>query len=245
VSLDSRIDAGAFVVPGAGDLDFAVVGGAAFDAEAAGAHGGEKGFDAVDAVPEEVGVGGFEASGAAGIGGLTWPMLPLRTAWVLVPKRREEDEKTGMRAFSAGIEDADRIGEGAGDGFVDEGGFACLEAGEELFEVGATVVGLEEDDIDFVEQFIDGRDDFDAVLLDLSGEFGDALGAGLDVFAALSNGSDDTNAHEFWGLRGGGVEHLGEGDGVRGIETDDASADVLSGARLGEQSGESAGDGGE
>ena len=93
-------DAGAIAVPGAGDLDFAIVGGAAFDGEAAGAHGGEEGFDSVDAIPEEVGVGGFEG-GVSAV--MTLPMLPWRTAWVFLPKRREEEEKMGVWVLAAAL----------------------------------------------------------------------------------------------------------------------------------------------
>jgi hypothetical protein len=108
--------------------------------------------------------------------------------------------------------------------------------------MGSAVVGLEEDDVDFVEEVGDGGDDFDALVFDLLGEFGDAFGTGLDVFAALGVSGDDADAHEFRGLRGFGVEEFGERDGVGGIEANDAGADVLG---LSEGGGERGGDEGD
>ena len=61
-------DAGAAAGPRAADLDFAVGRGGAGDGLAAGAHDGEEGFAAVDPVPEEVGVVGFEWGWASGFG---------------------------------------------------------------------------------------------------------------------------------------------------------------------------------
>ena len=223
-------------------MDFAIVGGAAFDGEAAGAHGGEEGFDSVDAIPEEVGVGGFEGGGTAGVCGDDFADAALAHGLGVFAEAKGGGGEDGRVGFGGGVEDADGVGEGASDGFVDEGGFAGFEAGEDLFEVRSAVVGLEEDDIDLVEEVGDGGDDFDALVFDLLGEFGDAFGAGLDVFAALGVSGDDADAHEFGGLRGFGVEEFGERDGVGGIEADDAGADVLG---LSEGGGERGGDEGD
>ena len=60
------INTHAAAAPGAGDLDQALGGRAAFDALAAFAHDSEKRFDAVNAVPEKVRMRLLEVTGAGG-----------------------------------------------------------------------------------------------------------------------------------------------------------------------------------
>lgn len=94
----------------------------------------------------------------------------------------------------------------------------------------ATVVGFEEDGVDFAEERFDGIDDFDVESLDFLGVFGDAFRAAFDVLTALGVGGDDAHAFETWfvgGIFGSAVEGLGECDGVGGIEADDADTNLL------------------
>jgi hypothetical protein len=87
--------------------------------------------------------------------------------------------------------------------------------------VRPAVDALEQHAIDLRDQRGDVIDDLDAVLLlDLLGVAGDAVDGGRDVRAAAGERRDDLALGGVAGL--GGVDDLGEGGGVRGVEADDA-----------------------
>ncbi|MEY5014523.1 MAG: hypothetical protein RIS92_881 [Verrucomicrobiota bacterium] len=105
-----------------------------------------------------------------------------------------------------------------------------MEDGPDLFEVDSSVVGFEEDGVDFAEERFDGIDDFDVESFDFLGVFGDAFRAAFDVLTALGVGGDDAHTFEAWfvgGIFGSAIEGLGECDGVGGIESDDADTNLF------------------
>ena len=73
-------------------------------------------------------------------------------------------------------------------------GLPALKHRQDLLQVRPAVVGLQQHAVDPLQQLVDRIDDLDAELLHLLGVFRHALGARLDVGAALGIGGDDAAA---------------------------------------------------
>lgn len=223
---------GSRVVPNAFDDHFSVRIDGALYGLATGSHGGEQTFATVDTVPKKFWVGGFDIYRAEGFDGFHLSERAFsRVLSGLAITQRGRTEYGDVCFFGFG-EDADDVGEGGSDGFVDEDGFAGEENRTDLFEVDASVVGLKEDGVDFGEEGFDGVDDFDVEGFDFFGVFRNAFCAAFDVLTSFWVGSYDADAFEAWfvgGIFWALVEGLRESDGVGGVESDDADADFLGG----------------
>ena len=175
----------------------------------------------------------FEAGGAGGLGLAHAAHAAIAHGLGGFAKTQRGGGEDGNACLLRRVENLDRVHQGARDGFVDEDRFVGFEAGKELFEVRTTIIRFEEDHVHLVEQGINAGYDLHAELFHLLDVFRHAFRARFDVLRALRIGRHDAQAHDLWLLRVG-VAGFGEGDGVGGIEADDASADILGGGSGGE-----------
>src|SRR5439155_5262139 len=218
------INADASALPGAGDLDPPVAGRAAFDALTTGAHHREQRFDAMDAIPEQVGVRLFErawtpcfraedfADGTVAHG--------LRVPAV-AERRGTEHRHAG---FLCGAEDFDHVLQRAGHWFVDVERFAGSDHRLGLFEVRPSVHALQHDGVHVLAQLPDAVVDRNAILVaQFFGVTLDTRPTRLDVRAPARERGDDLRAGDVVGVAGI-VQQGGEGRDVRRVETDHADA---------------------
>ena len=219
-------DADTAVFPRSGDLDFAVVGRAALDRHAAGAHHGEERLDAVDAVPKQVGMMRLEMGRAEGFAAENFTVFSgARGECGLGEAQRGGTEHRHVVALGQAI-NFHAIGESAGEWFVDEERLAGLDDVDGVLEVRAAVDVLDHHRIDVPAKLGDGGVKFHAPFAgQLGGVFVDSRVARLDIGAAVLDGGDHPGAGDvvFVGLV---VEDAGEGDDVRGVEPDHADFQV-------------------
>src|SRR5262249_10758960 len=158
----------------------------AHDRLAPRAHDGEQGLDAVDAVPEQVRVVRLELAGA--VGDAAEDLADLRVGARGLDARAEA-QRRAREAWGAGLlgraVDLQGGGQRPGHRLVDEHRLARLEHRPHLLQVRPAVHALQQDDVDFWQQRVDGIDDLDAELVaQLLGVAGDAVPAGGQVRAA-------------------------------------------------------------
>ena len=196
----------------------------AADGFAAGAHDREQRFDAVDAVPEQIGMVAFDGHRAGGFaadhvadgfvrgGGLNF----FREA----ERRRRED---GRLCFVGDAVDREQVGERAGGRLIDEDRLAFGD-GAELFQVRAAIDAFEQDGVGFGRQLFERVDDLDAFFAELfdvaSTRFLLSGISGLPPGKAAMTSTSAKRAGRF-----GVVDELGERDDVRRVAADDADAD--------------------
>ncbi len=136
---DAVIGADAPIVPSANRL---IIGGGlgALDGGAAGAHEGEEGFHAVDGVEEQIRRSGLVGAGAPGGGTEDVADFVRSDEFAQIGsesggRTREAGNVVTFREFGNG----DRFRKIAGEGFIDEHGFAGLERFLRFFEVNPAV----------------------------------------------------------------------------------------------------------
>ena len=153
-------------------------------------------FDAVNAVPEQVGVMLFERAGAIDVAAddITHLGVVTHRGDPRAEPERGARETRGVR-LPGQVEDRDRVGQGAGDRLVDEHRLVGLEDGPRLLEMRPAVDALQQHDVDLRQQLVDRADDRHAELVaQLLGEAGHAVAAGGDVRAASGISRHDANA---------------------------------------------------
>jgi len=214
------------VFPGANDFDFAVSGRAALDGFAARSENGEHGFDAVDAIPEEIGMVFFDLAGAVSL-----DIIDLADGTVMdslsifrkTERRRTEDWNFG---FFGEAKNFDDIRERTGHRFIDEDGFAGFEDGFDLLEVRTAVNTFEENSIDILAELVDGVVKLDTVFFfQRFCVIFDTISAFRNVRAAALEGGDDFSAGDVvFGV--GVVEVFGESGDVRGVAANNPDAEI-------------------
>ena len=109
-------------------------------------------LDAVDAVPEQVGMMLLERAGPVGVAADDVADLGRSAAYAAMPglNRSDELEKHGVPVSLGQLEDRDRVGQRAGDGLVDEDRLVRLEDGPRLLQVRPAVDAFEQDDVDLL-----------------------------------------------------------------------------------------------
>ena len=170
-------------------------------------------------------MGFFELAGAVRIAAGDFALVagPQFLGGFRVAERgRTEDRRVIL--LGRGI-DGDGVGQRAGDRLVDEAGLVRFEDRQCLLQVGAPVVGFEQDAVNSLQEFVDGINDFHSQWFDLFDVFRHALRAGDDVGTPLGiSRHDAAMGNVLLGILG--VQCLGEGNHVGSIEANDADLDV-------------------
>lgn len=161
------------------------------DLLASGAHGGIEGFDAMDAVPSQIGVMGFERARAPGLCAEDFAIGVFAVPVDGGGEPQGRGGKPGCFEVFGELGDGDRIGKIGSQGLIDKDAFAGHEDRVGLLEVLAAIEAIEDDRIDFSEKIVDRVYDLDSLGLKLFGVVWDSIDARGQVGATAWERSDD------------------------------------------------------
>ena len=184
------------ILPDAGD-NVGIFRVGATDLNAAGSQHGEESFSWVDAIPEEIGMGWFDRSGAVRKGAPDFAGISFRNRNDTGAETKRGRTPAGGAGCASQPVNGKGVLQGSGNGFVDKDRKSCFENRPNLFEVLTPINALEENSVDV---FTEGGD----VIVELDPEVVDqrlrksidSIGAGGNVRAASLVCCDHTSTRD-------------------------------------------------